>query len=163
MIIEQEFKNIVSRFPTGVTVITCSYKGKLYGFTANSFASVSLDPPLILFCISKTSGSYEAFMNAEYFAVNFLASNQEDIAKHFASRAVDKFADIDFTISPSGVLLLNECLGYIENSKYAIHDAGDHSIILGKVIDGSIVKDLPALTYHDRKFGSIPSAHQKNF
>lgn len=163
MIKAQEFKDIVSRFPTGVTIITCSFKGKLYGFTANSFASVSLDPPLILFCIAKSSGSYEAFMNAEHFAVNFLASNQEDIAKHFASRAVDKFADIDFTINPSGLPLLNESLGYIENSKYDIHDAGDHSIILGKVIAGEIDKVAPALTYHDRKFGSNPNAHQKNF
>ena len=148
------FKDIVSRFPTGVTIITTKINDILFGFTANSFASVSLNPPLILFCISKSSGSYEAFMTTESFAVNFLKNDQEKIAKHFASRIFNKFEKIEYEITEQDNVALKESLGYIELNKYAVYDGGDHSIIVGEVMGGEIDKHSLPLQYLDRNFAT---------
>ncbi len=153
------FKDVMARFPTGVTVITTIFEKKKFGLTANSFTSVSLEPPLILFCISKSSGSYEAFMQTTDFAVNLLTKDQAEAAKHFASKILDKFENIDYSISKQNNILLNNSLGYLELKKHATHEAGDHSIIVGEVITGKIDKNIEPLQYLDRKFSSATKLH----
>lgn len=93
-----QFKKALSTLPTGVTIITTLYNNKLYGFTANSFTSVSLLPPLVLFCLGKQSFSMSAFVGSEYFAVSILAENQEDISRHFSKFNTDKFAGISYDL-----------------------------------------------------------------
>lgn len=148
----QLFKDIVSRFPTGVTVVTTSNSGAHFGLTVNSFASVSLDPPLVLFCINKNAGSYKAFMGSEYFTVNFLSNKQENLARHFASKMEDKFTDIAYYMNANNIPTLDGVLGNIEAKKWAIYDGGDHSIIVGRVISGDVDNSCIALKYYDRKF-----------
>lgn len=153
------FKDVMARFPTGVTVITTKFANKQFGLTANSFTSVSLDPPLILFCIAKFSGSYDAFMQTSSFAVNLLTQDQEQIAKHFASKILDKFENISYITSAKNNIILSNSLGYLELKKYATHDAGDHSIIIGEVINGKIDKNAIPLQYLDRNFSSATKFH----
>jgi 3-hydroxy-9,10-secoandrosta-1,3,5(10)-triene-9,17-dione monooxygenase reductase component len=148
----EKYKNIVSKFPTGVTVVTCSYKGALYGFTASSFVSVSLEPLLSSFCISKSAGSIDAFLGCEYFAVNFLSSKQKDICLRFASKSADKFSDLDYGKSNLGSPILPSVLAHIEYSTFSKIDAGDHFIIIGKAVDGNFSEGLTPLAYYNRKF-----------
>lgn len=147
-----EFKKIVSSFPTGVVVMITNDGAKDYGLTINSFSSVSLEPTLILFCISKSAGSYEAFMNCKYFTANFLSSDQEEIAKKFSSKE-DKFNDQDiFYTAENNVKLIKNTRAHLILEKFAISNAGDHSIVLGKAIGGYVSQKLKPLAYFDKKF-----------
>ena len=93
----EEFKAAVGKYPTGVTVVSTKYNNKFYGFTANSFTSVSLEPALISFCLSIKAVSFDAFLNTRNFVVNVLSNNQADIAVRFASSVPNKFQNIECT------------------------------------------------------------------
>ena len=94
----EEFKAAVGKFPTGVTIISTSYDDKLWGFTANSFNSVSLEPRLISFCLNKEAGSFDVFRETSHFAVSILSSDQASLSTHFASRISDKFDSVIFHV-----------------------------------------------------------------
>lgn len=145
----EEFKSAVGKFPTGVTVISTSHDNKLWGFTANSFVSVSLDPSLVSFCLNRESGSFKAFREAEYFAVNILASNQAGISKHFTRRGFDKFKNINYKISSfSNLPLISDAICIIECKKYKEFECGDHFIFVGEVMKTKIDdKKLPLLYF----------------
>ena len=98
-----DFRQAVGSFTTGVTVVTtCDDAGTRYGLTANSFASVSLEPPLVLFCVDHRAPSLEGLIRSGHFAINVLASDQEEIAKRFARPAEDKFAGLDWRVGIFG-------------------------------------------------------------
>ncbi len=129
-----EFKVAVGKFPTGVTVISAAHNNQLWGFTANSFTSVSLEPRLISFCLNKQAGSFKVFEVAEYFAVSILASDQANLSTHFASRKTDKFDSIDHNIGEySKAPLLNGSVAFVECKKYDQFECGDHDIFIGEV------------------------------
>ena len=94
----EEFKAAVGKFPTGVTVVSTSYEGKLWAFTANSFTSVSLEPSLISFCLDKAATSFKIFKESPYFAISILSSDQADLSVHFASHLLNKFHSIKYKI-----------------------------------------------------------------
>ena len=123
----------LGKFATGVTVVTCQGHTGPIGITANSFSSVSLEPPLISWNIAKVSRSLQAFLDADHFAVNVLASDQESLSVHFAQANRPPFDDIGHEISPSGVPLLADTLACFECRTHEIHDCGDHHIIVGEV------------------------------
>jgi flavin reductase (DIM6/NTAB) family NADH-FMN oxidoreductase RutF len=130
----KDLRKAFGSFMTGVTVVTTQEaNGSLRGFTANSFSSVSLDPPLLLVCMNKASASCEAFTSAESFAVNILSESQKDVSGVFASKRPDKFANADYTLSASGNPLLTGSLAWFDCVRHDAIDAGDHVILIGRV------------------------------
>lgn len=149
----EEFKEAVGKFPTGVAIISTANNGNLWGFTANSFVSVSLSPPLVSFCLDKESGSFEAFSRAEYFAVSILANDQADIAKHFAHKSSDKFLNIDHKIMDfSGTPLVVGAVCFIECRKYNQFECGDHFIFVGEVMKTTINDKKSPLLYFAKTY-----------
>ena len=133
-ITEEHFRKTLGLFPTGVTVVTARQeKGKDIGITISSFTSLSLNPPQILFCLSKHSKTMPAFKTLQYFAVNILNENQSHLSDGFA-----KHVPLEWETHRhlrTGCLLISDALGYVICEKGAMYDGGDHFIILGKVID----------------------------
>ncbi|MGB3391284.1 MAG: flavin reductase family protein [Pseudaminobacter sp.] len=123
------------RFATGVAVITTrSQDGKLEGLTANSFSSVSLDPPLVLWSLQKRAPSLESFTSSGHFAVNVLGAHQQDYCKHFATPAHDKFESIDYRVGHGGCPVLTGSIATFECSTYSLVEGGDHLIFIGRVV-----------------------------
>jgi (E)-2-((N-methylformamido)methylene)succinate hydrolase len=130
----RDLRTAFGTFMTGVTVVTTrETNGNLRGFTANSFSSVSLEPPLLLICLSKAAASSDAFSTARRFAVNILAENQKDISGIFASKRPDKFTGLDWNEGPDGTPVLAGVAAWFECLRHEIIDAGDHIILIGRV------------------------------
>lgn len=132
------FRKCLSQYITGVTVITADNGQTRFGVTANSFSSLSLDPPLILWSIGRTSRSFELFEKTHHFAVNILAAEQIEISQVFSSTAVDKFANVSWSRGRNGAPILGGILAAIECRQEAVYDGGDHIIIVGRVENFSI-------------------------
>lgn len=131
---KKQFREVLGTFVTGVTVVTTTdATGKRYGVTANSFNSVSLDPPLVLWSQSVTTSSYPGFRDSDAFAVNILAADQVHISNHFAKSADEKFADIQHTLGIGNVPLLDGAAATLECTKVATYPGGDHVVYLGRV------------------------------
>lgn len=128
------FRKALGQFPTGVTIVTAHSGGQRIGMTANSFASVSLDPPLVLWCPAKAAPSHDAFIAADGFAIHFLGADHQDLALRFAGRAADKFAEVPHETGLSGAPLLTELAPIFECRTWARYDGGDHTILVGEVI-----------------------------
>ncbi|MDH4073347.1 MAG: flavin reductase family protein [Gammaproteobacteria bacterium] len=144
----REFRRCLGRFATGVTVVTCSNRdGEPRGITANSFSSVSLDPPLVLWNIAKVSNSLQAFLGAEHFAINVLSSEQQALSTHFARSDHTLFDTIDYRLSGDGMPILPGTIATFECRTHEIHDCGDHHIIVGEVLAWSAADGDPLLFY----------------
>ena len=128
-----ELRRSLGRFATGVTVVTCRGDKGPCGITANSFSSVSLDPPLVLWNIARVSHSLQAYLAAEYFAVNVLGENQRDLSQHFAQSDHTVFNGIDYESSADDVPILPGTIACFECRTHEIHECGDHYIIVGEV------------------------------
>lgn len=132
----RELRDAFGSFMTGVTVVTtCKDDGTPLGFTANSFASVSLDPALLLVSIAKTSSNYNNFANASHFAINILAEEQKDVSNTFARPSDDRFANLVWTKSASHNPVIDQVSAWFDCTTYQVVDAGDHAILIGKVED----------------------------
>ena len=130
----REFRRTLGAFTTGVTVITTvDAAGKPYGVTANSFSSVSLDPPLILWSQALTSSSYPAFRDCERFVVNILADHQVHVSNQFAKSGDDKFLDIAVRTGLGGVPVIDDSAAHLECRKVAAYPGGDHVVYIGQV------------------------------
>jgi len=144
---QRELRDVLGRFPTGVTVITMLDAGENpIGLTVNSFTSVSLDPPLILWCLARDSNALAEFETCTHFAVNILATDQMDIARRFAMPSDNRFAGITFEQGRGGVPLLTGCAAHLQCRNTAQHDGGDHVIFLGEVTDFD-QSDKPSLAH----------------
>ncbi len=129
-----QFRRALGRVPTGVTVITARGRaGQWLGLTANSFASVSLEPPLVSWSLRRYSRLFDEFCRGERFAVNVLAATQVGLATRFAGRAEDKFAGLDVRGGLGEVPLLADCVAYFECATIGCHIEGDHGILIGQV------------------------------
>ena len=152
----EQFKEALSNLPTGVTVITNNYNNQLFGLTVSSFTSVSLLPPLVLFCLDKKSSNIEAFSNSNYFAISILSDKQSEISKHFAKTQLDKFINISYSLGDySHCPLINDAVCYIECNKFKIYDAGDHNIIIGKVVNTIINSQFKPLIHCLREYREL--------
>jgi flavin reductase (DIM6/NTAB) family NADH-FMN oxidoreductase RutF len=150
-----DFKQAVGAFTTGVTVVTtCDDAGSRYGLTANSFASVSLEPPLVLFCVDLRAPSLDGFARSQHFAINVLAADQEEIAKRFARSAEDKFAGLHWRVGIFGAPLLDRCIAHIECKLEHMLESGDHAIVIGRVHRVKFYAGEP-LTFHRSRFGTV--------
>jgi flavin reductase (DIM6/NTAB) family NADH-FMN oxidoreductase RutF len=131
-----------------VTVVTTlGAGGSDEGMTVSAFCSVSLEPPLVLVCIEKTASAYDALTSAPAFVVNVLSAKQEQIARRFAIVDIDRFEGVGFSRSASGIAVIDDVLAVIECNKFALHDAGDHTLIVGEVEAGRAETGAPLLYY----------------
>lgn len=128
-----EYRRALGEFATGVTVVTTHVGGVLYGVTSNSFASVSLSPPLVLWSIRRESQSYEAFRNCSHFTVNVLADDQIPLSQCFARSGPDKFNGIDWTSGMAGTPVIGDVAASFECRRTEVFEGGDHLIIMGEV------------------------------
>ncbi|WP_206081048.1 flavin reductase family protein [Marinobacter orientalis] len=141
-------RNTLGNFATGVTVITATGEdGEPIGITANSFSSLSLDPPLILWSLGVKSPNLDAFIEGRCFSVNILSAEQEALAMQFARPAEDKFAGVDVRSSAEGVPLLVESLARLECRVEFTRVAGDHLLIVGRVLRFASEEGKPLLFY----------------
>lgn len=145
-------RHAFGRFGTGVTVITTASDIGSLGFTANSFSSVSLNPPLVLWSLSNTSRRHDAFAQAQHYSVHVLTDAQADMALHFAAKG-DGFDAYPHDIDAHGVPLLHGCLARFDCTRYAAHPAGDHSIIVGRVIQVATTDGGAGLAFDQGVYG----------
>lgn len=131
----EKFRRALGCFATGIAVVTSvDDDGGPIGMTVNSFNSVSLDPPLVLWSIANDSTRYEQFMNAKFFAVNILSEHQEDVSVRFATRGIDRFAGLECRSGVGGVPRLPDYAACFECETELRHEGGDHTIIVGRVL-----------------------------
>lgn len=130
----EALKRAFGAFPTGVTVVATAGEAGPVGFTANSFTSVSLDPPLLLVCHGTHASSHAAFRAAGGFSVNVLAADQGDLARRFASRVPDRFEGVRWR-SGAGGPLIDGTAAWFDCRTHSMHEAGDHTIMVGRVVD----------------------------
>jgi flavin reductase (DIM6/NTAB) family NADH-FMN oxidoreductase RutF len=142
-----DLRKCLGRFATGVTVVTCEGPGGPCGITANSFSSVSLDPPLVLWNIDKQSNTLPAFFEAEHFAINVLRDDQQSVAEHFARPDSFSFEGIDYRLNGANVPVLENSLACMECRTDQIIEAGDHYIIIGEVETFSSSSGEPLLFF----------------
>lgn len=149
----RHFRDVLGRFCTGVTVVTSMSNDEPVGMTCQSFSSVSLSPPLVLFCPAKTSRAWPLMQRAGFFCVNLLAEGQDDLSNTMASRGVDKFAGLSWAPSKTGAPLLDGVLGWVDCSIHAVHEAGDHYVVIGKVQDLGFGDAEEPLLFFQGKYG----------
>ncbi|SMY09131.1 FMN reductase (NADH) NtaB [Flavimaricola marinus] len=147
------FRDALGAFATGVTIVTTDSADGPVGITANSFASVSLDPPLVLWSPAKASHRFEHFGAAQRFAIHVLSAAQMNICEAF-TKSKTAFTGLDWVTSPSGVPLINGVSACFECSLEATHDAGDHVIVIGRVIRAHHGGGDP-LVFHAGKYGAF--------
>lgn len=127
-------RNALGQYPTGVTVVTtCSPDGRLEGLTVNSFAALSLDPPLVLWSLRRESPSLPNFLASRRFVINVLGSEQSHLSKHFAARRPDKFEAVAFSSGLGGCPILENPLALFECTTESTGEGGDHVIFVGRV------------------------------
>lgn len=132
----RRFREVLGRYASGVTVVTTMSAGQPVGMTCQSFTSVSLDPPLVAFLPTKQSRAFASIQRAGTFCVNFLGAGQEELSDAFASRGDDKFAGVEWSRSAvTGSPLLAGIVGHVDCTVQAVHEAGDHYLVMGKVVD----------------------------
>ena len=138
----------MGRFASGVTVVTATDDaGSAYGMTVSAFASVSLQPPLVVMCIDHAASLHDTLANAPYFAVNILASTQEPIARRFAETGAQRFEGIGYRNGENGVPILNDVLAFVECKRISSNEAGDHTVIIGETVAASMRDARPLLYY----------------
>ncbi|BDA79373.1 flavin reductase [Leptospira kobayashii] len=153
----EKFKKALSLWASGVSVICYESKAKKGGITVSSFSSVSLDPPLVLFCLDKNSPAKEAIESANAFSVNILSSEQKQISADFASSSLDKeevLAGQNPIRLVTGAPVLNGTLASLDCSLFQILDSGDHWIMIGHVEDSNSNENAPLL-YFNRNYHTI--------
>jgi flavin reductase (DIM6/NTAB) family NADH-FMN oxidoreductase RutF len=148
------FREALSRWATGVAVITCEQGGERAGLTVSSFTSVSLDPPLVLFCLDRRAESLALLGRATGFAVSLLQQGQQEIALQMAQRGANKFAGVPTAPGTEGHPLIEGALAHLECRTDRIIEAGDHLILLGEVLRAVGHEGSPLLYFH-RHFGGF--------
>ena len=147
----EKYKDALSRFPSGITVVTTASAGRLHGMTASSFASVSLRPPLILVVLDLTSQTRSLVLEAGTFAVNVLSEHQEEISRTFARREDKGFEDLAHGFGTTGAPLLEGAIAWIECRVERVVDGGDHQIVVGEVVATKTAPGKP-LVYYERDY-----------
>lgn len=150
-----DFRRVLGHFPTGVTVVTGAGADGPAGMAIGSFSSVSLDPPLVLFCPGKTSATWATIKATGSFCVNVLAADQEALSGLFAGKSEDKFATIDWTTATTGSPVIPGAIAWIDCELHAIHDGGDHEIVVGlvKALESTPAADSGPLLFFQSRYG----------
>ena len=151
---DRQFRDALAQFATGVAII-CAPRpdDQFVGFTANSFNSVSLDPPLVVWSLNRRATSLRAFEGAEHYAINVLAHDQVGLARRFSRPHADRFAGVDYRLGAAGVPLIAGCVAWFECRHHARHRAGDHVLFIGAVETCGREKGA-GLVFHHGRFGA---------
>lgn len=147
----RQFRDALAQFATGVTIITARAAHGFVGFTANSFNSVSLEPPLVVWSLARRSRSLAIFAGANLYAVNVLAHDQIDLARRFSRPHIDRFAGVAFRLGAADAPLMEGCTAWLECRHHALHPAGDHMLFIGEVIS-TAHRRLPPLVWHSGRY-----------
>jgi 3-hydroxy-9,10-secoandrosta-1,3,5(10)-triene-9,17-dione monooxygenase reductase component len=148
------FRQVLGRYPTGVCAVTAiGTDGEPTGFVVGSFTSVSLDPPLIAYFPDRSSTSWPRIKAARSFCVNVIAADQEDLCRRFAAKDTDRFSGIDWRRAPSGSPILDGVVAWIDCELHAVHEAGDHFIVLGRVHALDVETPSLPLLFHRGGYG----------
>ena len=151
---ERQFRDALAQFATGVTVICAPAAGGGYaGFTANSFNSVSLDPPLIVWSLAEGSETLAAFRHAGHYSVNVLAHDQVELARRFSRPHADRFAGVPYRLGAGGAPLIEGCIAWFECRHHARHRAGDHVLFIGEVLNCERRNGI-GLVFHHGRYGT---------
>ncbi len=154
----RKFRDVMSRFATGVTIVTTRTAEGRHGLTVNAFTSVSLSPPLVLVCID-CSGTSVSYMNkAEVFAVNILAREQQPLADRFADSSLtseQRFEGVETAAGHTGAPILRGTLGYLDCRIVDRHPAGDHTIFIGEVVDAAVGAETAPLIFHRGRYREL--------
>ena len=157
----RRFRDVLGLFATGVTVVTSMSDGEPVGMTCQSFASVSLSPPLVLFCPSRTSRAWPLIRRAGHFCVNILGESQQELSDAMATKGSAKFDGVGWSLSKTGAPLLDGVVGFVDCTVQAVHEAGDHDVVIGSVQDlghGDMSgSDVPLLFHRGRYTAPRPS------
>jgi flavin reductase (DIM6/NTAB) family NADH-FMN oxidoreductase RutF len=149
------FRNVLGHFATGVTAVTAVNDGQPVGMAIGSFTSVSLDPPLVAFLPGKESGSWEEIRASGSFCVNVMGQDQMEVCGVMASRSDNKFADVEWSPGPSGSPIIAGSIAYIDCEIEAIHDGGDHHIVVGRVIELEVLESKEPLLFFQGNYGTF--------
>ena len=155
------FKGVLSRFASGVTIVTVQHAGQRHGLTASSFSSLSLNPPLVLVCVGKHAYSHALIEQSRAFAVNILSRAQQEWGARFANpKIVDRFAGITYNEAITGSPILPGSLAWVDCTLHQAYDAGDHTIFVGEVVAGDVVPleqlaAMPPLLYYNRDWRTV--------
>lgn len=148
-----EFRKALGMFATGVTIVTArAHDGTLIGLTANSFNSVSLEPPLVLWSLSRHAGSMPTMSAGTHYAINILAADQRELAVRFATKGADRWAGVRFTEGIAGAPLLEGSVATFECFNRSRYDEGDHVIFVAEVLRCTHRTDIRPLLYHGGRF-----------
>jgi flavin reductase (DIM6/NTAB) family NADH-FMN oxidoreductase RutF len=153
----ETFRSVMSRFATGVTVVTTAVGKQRLGITVNAFCSVSLDPPLVLICIERGSHVHDALVDSGVFAVNFLSAEQEQLSVCFAGNSVERhrnFCGVASHTVATGAPVFDDCLGFVDCRIVTTYPGGDHTIILGQVEAQEALEGEPLLYYRSQYLNS---------
>ncbi len=148
-----EFRRVLGNFPTGVTVVTAMTSHGPVGLTIGSFASVSLEPPLVMFCPDKRSGTWEQISQLGRFCVNVLGADQSKISSIFAGKAANKFDGVAWHPLNSGAPIIDGTVAWIDCVVHATHDGGDHEIVVGQVEALAAENDHSPLIFFKGAYG----------
>ncbi len=151
----QEFRRILGHYPTGVCAITALAPSGPVGMVVGSFTSVSLDPALVAFLPDRKSSTWPKIQTAGHFCVNVLAEGQLGVCKALASKAENKFDAVPYRLSGSGLPLIEGVVAWIDCQLYAVHEAGDHFIAIGRVLALDVERPDPPLVFLRGGYGSI--------
>ncbi|MEK4030485.1 MULTISPECIES: flavin reductase family protein [Bacillaceae] len=152
------FKEVMGNYPTGVTIVTgVTEDGTPVGLTVNSFASVSLDPLMVLWSIDHGVSTIKAFTEGGKFAIHVLAGEQQELCKTFATKGVDRFGQCKWEMSENGLPIIEGAFGVFECETSQAVEAGDHTILIGNVTNIHLDKTKDPMLYHRRCFGPIPA------
>jgi flavin reductase ActVB len=150
-------RDAMASFPSGVTIVTTTdNEGTNWGFTASSFCSLSMDPPLVLVCLARTATCFDAFMAADSWVINIVAEQSHGLAKTFATRGADKFAEGGFGVSDSGHPTLTDAAVSLHCDAWNRYDGGDHVILVGRVNGADSSEHLPSIWFR-RTFHQLPT------
>lgn len=149
---QRQFRDALSQFATGVTIITTRLgDGSFLGLTASSFNSVSLDPPLVLWSLDRSSGSLPVFTSNSHYVINILAGNQQALAERFARHIENRFDGVEFELSRTGLPILKGAAAWLECHNRSRYPEGDHVIFVGEV-EHCATNPQSALVFHDGCF-----------
>lgn len=156
-----KFKELMGNYPTGVTIVTAvDDAGTPVGLTVNSFASVSMDPMLVLWSIDDRASTFPVFMKADKFNVNILAADQADLVKVFTTKGINRFDHCEWEMSDLGLPVLANTAGSFQCKVHQRVKAGDHVTMIGEVLEIHS-NQKPPLLYHKRNIGPIPEEFYK--
>lgn len=153
------FRAAMSRFATGVTVMTTTVDDVPHGMTANAVTSVSLDPLLVLVCVGRDTHMAERLSNSDHFALSVLSADQQHVSQHFADASrqmgAEEFEKIEAGTAATGAPILRDGLAWLDCRIWARYDGGDHEIVVGEVVDLGIAEMAPPLLYFGSRYRAL--------